>query len=81
MKLLGEEIVAQLEKNPQMIMWDPATWDLDDVKEIKDVQKHDVNRCWSPPRASFAKWMINQGILKDGQFTPRGFDGSTRTGS
>ncbi len=65
-------VVAPLEKNPQMIMWDPATYP--DVKEIKDLQKHDV------PVLVFgkgivAKWMINQGILEDGQFDTS-FDGS-----
>lgn len=65
-------VVAPLEKNPQMTMWDPATYP--DVKEIKDLQKHDV------PVLVFgkgivAKWMVAHGILKDGQFDTS-FDGS-----
>lgn len=69
-KLLS--VVAPLEKNPQMIMWDPATYP--DVKEIKDLQKHDV------PVLVFGKgivpkWLIHKGILKDGQFDTS-FDGS-----
>ncbi len=69
-KLLS--VVAPLEKNPQMIMWDPATYP--DVTAIKDLQQHDV------PVLVFgkgivAKWMIAKGILKDGQFDTS-FDGS-----
>lgn len=57
-------VVAPLEKNPQMFMWDPATYP--DVKEIKDLQNHDV------PVLVFnkgivAKWMVAQGVLKDSQ--------------
>ena len=65
-------VVAPLEANPQIIMWDPATYP--DVKEIKDLQKHNVPVLVFG-KGIIARWAISQGIMTDGQFDTS-FDGS-----
>jgi len=65
-------VVAPLEANPQIIMWDPASFP--DVKEIKDLQKHNVPVLVFG-KGIIAKWAISQGIMTDGQFDTS-FDGS-----
>ena len=65
-------VVAPLERNPQMIMWDPETYpDVDSIADLKDLNVP-VNVFAS---AKFPDVLVAQGILSADQID-RGYDGT-----
>jgi hypothetical protein len=63
-------VVAPLEINPQMVMWDPDTYDIsswDDVKGTGAV----INTFAG---ASYTEWLVGAGIVDEGQLDPS-YDG------
>ena len=65
-------VVAPLERNPQMIMWDPDTYP--DVKSIADLGERDITISVFGPEV-FSEVFIAQGIWSAGQVDPS-YDGS-----
>ncbi|MEA3215642.1 MAG: hypothetical protein QOJ19_1798 [Acidimicrobiia bacterium] len=65
-------VVAPLEINPQIIMWDPATYP--DVKTIADLQKKNVTIRYFQTGA-YMKYMVNSGQVKQSQLDGS-YDGS-----
>ena len=65
-------VVAPLEKNPQMIMWDPNTYP--DVESIADLGERDITISVFGPEV-FSEVFIAQGIWSAGQVDPS-YDGS-----
>ena len=65
-------VVAPLEKNPQMIMWDPKTYP--DVESIEDLGKRNVTISVFGPEV-FSEVFIAQGIWTSSQVDPS-YDGS-----
>lgn len=57
-------VMAPLEKNPQIIMWDPATYP--DVKEIKDLAAKNVTIRYFKG-AVYIEYLLKQGIVKQSQ--------------
>jgi hypothetical protein len=57
-------IESGFEKNPQMIMWDPATYP--DVKTIEDLGKTDAKVRYFDG-AAYMAYFVNSGILKESQ--------------
>lgn len=53
-------VVAPFVKNPQVIMWDPATYP--EVKEIKDLKEHEVKVIYRDG-LSFMDYFLQAGIL------------------
>ena len=65
-------VFAPLEKNPQMIMWDPATYP--DVKTIADLKAKNVKvRYFSG--AAYMAYLIGAGVLNESQ-TDGSYDGT-----
>jgi len=63
-------VVAPLEINPQMVMWDPDTYDIgswDDVKETGAV----INTFAG---ASYTEWLVGAGLVDEDQIDPS-YDG------
>jgi len=63
-------VVAPLEINPQMIMWDPATYDInswDDVKGTGAVINHFAG-------AAYTEWLVGSGLVDESQLDPS-YDG------
>ena len=69
-KLLA--VAAPIESNPQMIMWDPATYP--DVKTIADLKAKGV-RVLVFGKGTVAKWAIGKGLMTADQLDTS-FDGS-----
>ena len=65
-------VVAPLERNPQMIMWDPDTYP--DVESIADLGERDITISVFGPEV-FSEVFIAQGIWSAGQVDPS-YDGS-----
>ena len=65
-------VVAPLEKNPQMIMWDPNTYP--DIESIEDLGKRNVTISVFGPEV-FSEVFIAQGIWSADQVDPS-YDGS-----
>ena len=65
-------VVAPLERNPQMIMWDPNTYP--DVESIADLGERDITISVFGPEV-FSEVFIAQGIWSAGQVDPS-YDGS-----
>ena len=65
-------VVAPLEKNPQMIMWDPKTYP--DVESIEDLGRNNVTISVFGPEV-FSEVFIAQGIWSADQVDPS-YDGS-----
>jgi hypothetical protein len=65
-------VVAPLEINPQIIMWDPATYP--DVKTIADLQKKNVTIRYFQTGA-YMKYLVSSGQVKAGQLDGS-YDGS-----
>lgn len=65
-------VFAPLEKNPQMIMWDPATYP--DVKTIADLKTKNVKVRYFNG-AAYMAYLTGQGVLDQGQ-TDGSYDGT-----
>lgn len=68
-------VVAPLEVNPQMIMWDPATYP--DVETIADIGRTDAKVLYFEG-ASYMSYLTGAGILKESQ-VDGSYDGSPAT--
>jgi hypothetical protein len=66
------DLMAPLEKNPQIIFWDPTTYP--DVKTIADLGKTDAKIQYFSP-ATYMDYLIGTGILKK-ENTDGSYDGS-----
>ena len=59
------EVFAPFEKNPQMIMWDPATYP--NVTSIADLGKTDTKVLYFGGAAYMEDYLVPTGVLKSGQ--------------
>lgn len=60
-----KQIVAQFEKNPQMLMFDPGKWDIDDVEDIKAAVEEGANLYVTTKSFSYVQYLIGQGVPED----------------
>jgi hypothetical protein len=71
-KIQTKAVVAPLEVNPQIVMWDPATYP--DVHEIKDLRAHHVTIRYFET-VSYMRYLVNSGQVAEDQLDG-GYDGS-----